>query len=624
MIKFACPHCKKTLQVKDEFAGRKAACPACKKKLVVPAQMPAPATVKPAPKPATAPVDVEAMALAELSGNKEAEKPVATVDFTCPFCDAELHIGVELAGKQTPCPECRRIVKVPLVEKSGPRDWRKPEESVMPSGAKREDAPLEGAWGTQMGTRAVSSEALLEADVIKIEREPFLQREWVLFNVRVPVFVVAFGGGILLVAGLWFAWRSLRTDLEKDAVQMAEAYLLPDKVKGLSPPQQAELQRLLAEYCYRTGDPERVNLGRQRFALARQAAAALADEVEKQAILRELLWTQLELGMHVDDRGAEEMRETLRLVEPDAWRADVMRELARHAVKSGNSQAVSAMAGIFRGGSGTDARRIAALSTLGLELAEAGQVDDARQLALSAAPLYKADDPFPKPLLTLVVALKKPDLEELRKKLESHKDKDPTTPARMAAAQIEGQLRAGDLKPDVKVFEVVKETRIRVDALLSCAGVLTGAKSGDARPLLEEAAKLMTALSGEDALWQQQRLVPLALEAGDLAFAKQLSDGLPQGPIQSRARLAIFRARLAILQGAMGQSEQYYFDPSLADSLKDGPSAAHAVGLALLARDNARRYRGDAWDWAKNLEPDTLRPFAAAGVALGMRDRQKQ
>jgi len=35
-MKFSCPSCGKTLNVKDEFAGKKARCPGCKEVLTVP------------------------------------------------------------------------------------------------------------------------------------------------------------------------------------------------------------------------------------------------------------------------------------------------------------------------------------------------------------------------------------------------------------------------------------------------------------------------------------------------------------------------------------------------------------------------------------------------------------
>ena len=36
-MRFSCPHCRRTLNVKDELAGRKVRCPGCKNVLQVPA-----------------------------------------------------------------------------------------------------------------------------------------------------------------------------------------------------------------------------------------------------------------------------------------------------------------------------------------------------------------------------------------------------------------------------------------------------------------------------------------------------------------------------------------------------------------------------------------------------------
>src|SRR6516165_9868785 len=109
-IKFACPHCKRGLSVKDHLAGKRAACPACKKALTIPkgsSTTHAPLRDRPAPAAPAAPQeDAEKAAAA-----KEAK----TVDFNCPFCDTELKLDVKLAGKRTSCPECRRIIKVPEV-----------------------------------------------------------------------------------------------------------------------------------------------------------------------------------------------------------------------------------------------------------------------------------------------------------------------------------------------------------------------------------------------------------------------------------------------------------------------------------------------------------------------------
>src|SRR6516164_3158746 len=105
-IKFNCPHCKKAFNVKDELAGKRAACPGCKKVLVVPA-------------PQKAAVDVEALAASALADDHSAATATTvagTIDFNCPNCDEAIQMSTDLGGKQAPCPECRRIIKVPMPE----------------------------------------------------------------------------------------------------------------------------------------------------------------------------------------------------------------------------------------------------------------------------------------------------------------------------------------------------------------------------------------------------------------------------------------------------------------------------------------------------------------------------
>src|SRR5262249_4452386 len=112
-IKFSCPHCKKALTVKDQHAGRRAPCPACKKPVIIPA-------------PVGKPADLEASAAAALPGEPAAAPPPvqSRIEFTCSFCDEKVSVTADLAGKRTPCPECRRIVKVPEPQDNKPKDWR--------------------------------------------------------------------------------------------------------------------------------------------------------------------------------------------------------------------------------------------------------------------------------------------------------------------------------------------------------------------------------------------------------------------------------------------------------------------------------------------------------------------
>src|SRR5262245_31844233 len=106
-IRFKCPHCKKPLVVKDHLAGKRAACPVCKKPV-------------PIPVPTAPPADVETFAAAALT-DEPAKAPVEApptqfIDFDCPYCSEPQHVGAELSGKQTPCSDCKRIIKVPVIE----------------------------------------------------------------------------------------------------------------------------------------------------------------------------------------------------------------------------------------------------------------------------------------------------------------------------------------------------------------------------------------------------------------------------------------------------------------------------------------------------------------------------
>ena len=120
-IKVRCDGCKKTLSVKAHLAGKRVACPVCKKLMVIPTPTPSAATVEGPP-----PEVLEDLAAAALfddpnAKKAEAEEAAKTIDFACVWCDEELHLSLELAGKQEPCPHCKRIVKVPVPRTPSPR-----------------------------------------------------------------------------------------------------------------------------------------------------------------------------------------------------------------------------------------------------------------------------------------------------------------------------------------------------------------------------------------------------------------------------------------------------------------------------------------------------------------------
>jgi tetratricopeptide (TPR) repeat protein/DNA-directed RNA polymerase subunit M/transcription elongation factor TFIIS len=657
-IKFACPNCQKMLQVKDHLAGKKGPCPACKKVITVPAQSQAAAAR------ARSELDLEELATAALAEPKAAPQVPTTVDFTCPYCDAEVHLSAELAGKNTPCPECRRIIKVPLLEKTGPRDWRRPETQVGPSGARRPDAELEGAWGTQTTRRSASQEALLEAGAIREAREPVTVAQWVKRGAALAVFLAAAGVGFL-----W--WQSLRRGwLETGAVELAASYLPVTpreqqalgaasaerhrRAKLLTPSQHAELLRLLGEYYQRTDqiDPQERS-GVQFLQLTRLLArpdsgleGRITDDFERQAVLLDLLATQTAL-----DLSAEELGGTLQLLPPGPARDDAVRTMVRQLLAAGatdparrTAHAAKARQVIERGTAvllpeppkppdqpekpspddpnkpppvtpeskppePDESELLNSLGILGQELIRAGQADQARQLAEELRARYRPQYAFPAQYQVLLVMLKLPPLDT----------KDEET---ALLAQVEALARAGDVDAARRVLDDrltnPRRYESRLRALLTLAEVLIEkGQTDEALRRLSEAVAVMEPYA-QHTTWERLRAVELTAAAGNLDEAARRAAGLLARPEQAPAQA---RARLAVLRAALQSSPDQPVDPARLGGLTP-QHAAYGVAVALLARHNARIDARATKRWAETLDPEAGRPFAAVGVVLGVRDQR--
>src|SRR5207249_4571862 len=104
-IPFACPKCQTAYKVKDDMAGKRVTCRACKAVIRVPEP------------PATAGGHLhEAEALAiEALADEPVRSEVETADLIemeCPQCMEQVKLEGKFAGKQAPCPSCRRIIRV--------------------------------------------------------------------------------------------------------------------------------------------------------------------------------------------------------------------------------------------------------------------------------------------------------------------------------------------------------------------------------------------------------------------------------------------------------------------------------------------------------------------------------
>src|SRR5437588_7406190 len=300
-LKFSCPHCRKAIRVKEELAGKKAKCPACQQVLTIPTVA---RSSSPEPAKSTTESDLEAQALSALAEQSNSpsspSSPAAaggkTIDFQCPFCDEKIRLGADLAGKRAPCPECRRIIKVPLLEKADPKDWRKVDVHAPLIRDHRGAPAPEGAWGSEVSRGRVSRQALLEAGALPVIKEKWTARQWT-HRIGLAMIVV-----LVLVVGTWAAMHFSFASRKGGAFSQAEKLVAETK----DPLTAAEVYRGLGVYQLRAENP--VGEGTSAQAARdwfRKARARLADEskesAEHDAILMDIALDQLNLASESEE-----------------------------------------------------------------------------------------------------------------------------------------------------------------------------------------------------------------------------------------------------------------------------------------------------------------------------------
>ncbi len=376
-INFNCPHCQKPLKVKEELGGKKAKCPRCQKALVIPE-----------PTPTVPQVDVEALAAAALTDEPAAAAPVEQkfMDFPCSFCDEQIHISADMAGKQTPCPHCRRIVKVPLLAKEGPKDWRTVDKR-LPSGAKREDGPApEGAWGTA-STAHVSTEALVEADAIPVVKERLTTRQWITRG------LVAAGAVAAVVAIVLTVRHRKQESVEATALKEALAVADAKGNDALPAVESAELHRALGEYYLRH---DRLDEGQRHFKQARALAMQLKSPPEHDSALIRIAASQVDMGgdgfavkqktrLSWNDT-REEIKKTLLPLSLADSRAEAMRQVGGLLIDRGQANLNMPLANDL---TAAPQERAELLAVIGLQLHQRTQDSLAQSYATRALQPYQ-------------------------------------------------------------------------------------------------------------------------------------------------------------------------------------------------------------------------------------------
>jgi len=616
-IKFNCPQCKKEFSVKDNLAGLRRACPACKKMLTVPA-------------PNSAPANVEEFAAAALADQPEPAAPVKeaeTIEFVCSYCDTKVAVAADLAGKQTSCPECRRIVKVPLPKKADPKDWRKV-DSRLPAGARRDVEPApEGAWDARaVGT--VSREALLEADAVPQIKPKRTWKQWT----RIGVTAGALAGVVALIVLFVFNYRANTLNVRLLGLALNGLEDNKDKLAA------AELFRAAGEYQLRAQTPD-ATAASVHFQQAHREAtlpANLAHRYEPDCLLTELLRSEVDLGSVSESREIElrEIQDNKRIKWPDAQKL-MTQTFQSLRVPEARAEALTLITRTLQGEHKKRSRPWASqfpdqtpelLAVLGLEILHTSKepkaIAEAKALAEQAslpfqlhppanpAEPQKKKPPLPASLIALWVVLDQQ--EQAQKLIGTPEQGKPVDPA-VVLGLAEGFARMGEWEQANQALEHAPPAN-QLPVLVALAAVALDTRDpGKAIGYLQKAfaAAASDPKLQELSPWLLYRLVRLGVKAGMEDEAVALAKKIPDGDLRGRAQLAILHERLEKLNQVVDEGPLQVVD-------KDTP--AHGLALEAWVRRNAR-WGGTAVQKSVDAWPsETDRRFGYLGLLLGLRD----
>lgn len=637
-IKFKCPHCGKPLSVKEQLAGKKAKCPnaSCGQAIVIPAAVPAMSTV-PAPTQPVAPpnpgvvaavpppavdgvaakppesADAEALAASMLSDEPAPvdTAPPKTLKFNCSYCDEVVQVDVALAGKQAPCPECRRIIKIPHLQEQKKTDWRNA-NTALPSGARRDLEPApEGAWGSTAVAR-VSAEALEEADALPEDREPVSIRQWITRGV-LAASVVA----VLVFGTLWVLNR-LAKDKKQAAYDMAMAEL--SAVKGYPA---AVVHLAAGTYHVRRNEKDCIKDDQaddnawQQFGSARAILAAGPDarSPECDALLIELALAQFDLVGNDDDvsegkrltwkETRKEIVQTLRQIRNVPIRTQGMRMVLRKLIDRGQAAEAVEVAKDL-----ADSLELLAVAVIELQLA--GEQGHASSWAGSVLVMLDRAAPPGQPLLVpsveaqAVLILKGP--REKANVLGARMSKDDREVAEVVALLAGGKAaEAHD-----KALDKNKTAEAQFRSLVELADA-PGAKSAS-KAATEEALNFAQA---------QSRALP-TLPA--LTTYRLIDAGVRNGIDATQLRPLIERVQKEERLRPWMQLQLFrHVLNNASDTVEEGKlseiergTLSQSLARVALARHNTRK---DA-DYIKQIDDwdEAVRAFGYIGAALGLQD----
>jgi hypothetical protein len=521
-----------------------------------------------------------------------------------------LHLEVALAGKKHPCPnpECRRIIKVPELEKKQKKDWRTIDPRA-PAGARGATEPApEGAWGST-SARGVSQGALIEAGVL-VEAGPDLPLYY-----RIRPYLAVGVVFVLLLAGVWALWSRFAGDPEAQALAQAREVAQSEAgSKALGPLRTAGFHLGVGDHARLSRKPACADAARKEYSQALNLLGAGHQE-ERDALLGELAQSWIELA-----GDEQEVRDGTRLPWPEVQRytrtvlasisvpearQNALRQVVRQLLAREQSQRVLPLTTQVFSNPGPE--QIEALARAGLELFVAGKKEEAGKAADQALGPYSDQNNRPalQPgVVALALALDRPPPEPDKGNAETENE---------AIGRAEGLARQGKWVEARQVAGKVGSSDGKLRALAAIARAAVEAKSPQA------SADVTAALQSPS--WEgvvggsvklpsafMLSLVELALQAGVADEPIQRLIGLiPDRGDRAWAQLALVRARLTRAKGVVEQETQ--------ETVEQGTLAA-ALARQALVRHNVRQDSG----WGRNLQhPDEVtRAFNLLGIAQGL------
>jgi hypothetical protein len=600
-IEFNCPHCKTHYRLKDEFGGKTATCknPDCRKVIPIPKSSGRLLT--------SAPADLDAIAAAAFAD--EAAKADKTVEqmipVNCTGCDYAWTVEVSKEGKNVRCPECGKVVRVPVRKKEEKADWRT--GGGGPSLAKRETGlDREGAFGTaHMG--GISEGTARE--IVKSredEEEPEERRRKFIKRAVLFLLILAVGG-----VAAYFALKT-RKEMKTEA-NMAQA-VKEQKEQGVKDPRfEAIMIRASAEYKCRTASSGEEagealkEVQRSRNSL-KQAHGGKGPSADAAGLLAEAALTMPQLlgstadvdkGIrHKDGDVAREMRQTVELITDPDLVAEIIRAATRESAHKGHPTLLETVANQRADKEELDAQ-------IALELL---RLDPNKYRGDAEALLGKlgtADTPGTQALRT---ALGKP--LPAKKKDEN--------PAPSPAATAEAEAIKGNTAAAAKAARSVSGAGEKAKTLAAVGQTMLQSSPGEAGPVLVDASKTLKSAQGIVSPWVSIRVCRLLGRAGQVEEAESLAASLPDDQTKAWARLEALRGRLETMKDK--KAEDAWLD-SIGDPTK---LAAAAKAREVIARHNsATGHGGEYQKVVDKWTAGSIRPFGMAGLVLGQLDRDR-